>query len=255
MDMSINISSDSSIPIEEHFRVSAGPGAGKTHWLTKHIKNVIHKSDRLGKSRKIACITYTNVAVEIILNRLHDTSDQVEVSTIHSFLYKHIIKPYISFIAEEYGINITEIDGHDDHVVSQSYLRKWIESHPEKHKLKHPYTEKQLTNLDNNRIAVSRFLSTLSYRFNEDGNLELIGDNSEAFYNDDTNKRHYLSKTCLGIIDKGLIEYKKLYWQMGTLHHDDILFFSYQLIQKYPFILQVLRSKFPYFYIDEYPRY
>ncbi|BBO66622.1 hypothetical protein DSCA_05520 [Desulfosarcina alkanivorans] len=36
------IDSDSEIPdIERHFRVFAGPGAGKTHWLIKHIKNVV----------------------------------------------------------------------------------------------------------------------------------------------------------------------------------------------------------------------
>ncbi|MFW1969515.1 UvrD-helicase domain-containing protein [Acinetobacter guillouiae] len=55
---------------EHHFKVSAGPGAGKTHWLVEHIRNVLHHSIRLGKIRKIACITYTNIAVETILTRL-----------------------------------------------------------------------------------------------------------------------------------------------------------------------------------------
>ena len=32
--MVIEISSDSRIDINHHFRVSAGPGAGKTHWLS-----------------------------------------------------------------------------------------------------------------------------------------------------------------------------------------------------------------------------
>lgn len=71
--------------IEHHFRVSAGPGAGKTHWLISHIKEVLHNSERLEKSRKVACITYTNTAVEIICDRLGSSSNQVEVSTIHSF--------------------------------------------------------------------------------------------------------------------------------------------------------------------------
>jgi len=57
MDKSVNITSDVLlIDIEQHFRVSAGAGAGKTHWLTEHIKNVLHRSDRLAKTRKIACI-------------------------------------------------------------------------------------------------------------------------------------------------------------------------------------------------------
>ena len=82
----IQISSDTLLENREnHFRVSAGPGAGKTYWLVGHIKNVLHNSSRLAKSKKIACITYTNIAVETILSRLGTSSENVEVSTIHSF--------------------------------------------------------------------------------------------------------------------------------------------------------------------------
>ncbi len=121
------INSDTIIPdIESHFKVSAGPGAGKTYWLVNHIKNVLHISDRLSRTRKIACITYTNIAVETILKRLGTSSRQVEVSTIHSFFYKNIVKPYVSFIATEFGLNVAEMDGHDDIVLSgYSFLNEW----------------------------------------------------------------------------------------------------------------------------------
>ena len=90
-----NISSDAKIDsIEEHFKVTAGPGAGKTRWLIGHIRHVLQNSIRLGNTRKIACITYTNVAVETILERLGVEVDRVEVSTIHSFLYKNLVKPF-----------------------------------------------------------------------------------------------------------------------------------------------------------------
>ena len=49
--------------IEHHFKVFAGPGAGKTKWLIDHLERVLKESKRLGKTRKIACITYTNVAL------------------------------------------------------------------------------------------------------------------------------------------------------------------------------------------------
>src|SRR6056297_4135078 len=131
MDMSLNsISSDSVIEnIEQHFKISAGPGAGKTHWLVQHIKHVLNDSKRLSKSRKIACITYTNIAVETILTRLGTSTDQVEVSTIHSFLYKHLVKPYVSFIADEYGLNVEKMDGHDDTILANySFLKKLKEN-------------------------------------------------------------------------------------------------------------------------------
>lgn len=59
--MAIEISSETLIEIDHPFRVSAGPGAGKTHWLALHIAHVLRDSELLGKMGKIACLSYTNV--------------------------------------------------------------------------------------------------------------------------------------------------------------------------------------------------
>jgi DNA helicase-2/ATP-dependent DNA helicase PcrA len=194
MDMQVNrITSDSSLTdIEHHFRVSAGPGAGKTHWLVEHIRNVSHHSNRLGKTRKIACITYTNIAVETILSRLGTSADRVEVSTIHSFLYKHIVKPYESFIAAEYGLSIEEMDGHDDTFVNFRNVRNWIESHPRKRELVHPYTENQLIKLPDNNEALQRWLSSLHYVFDSSNGLNINSKEGEAFY---INKKTIIENT------------------------------------------------------------
>jgi DNA helicase-2/ATP-dependent DNA helicase PcrA len=254
MDMPINrITSDSLlIDIEHHFRVSAGPGAGKTHWMVEHIRNVLHRSDRLGKTRKIACITYTNIAVETILNRLGTSADRVEVSTIHSYLYKHIVKPYASFIAPEFGLCIDKMDGHEEPFVNFGNLKTWIEEHQRKTELTHPYTEKQLTRLPDNNKALEGWLSSLHYTYNDSNELKISSKRSDAFYLDNNNKRRYLNRNCLNILETDFLSYKKLYWGKGILFHDDVLFFSYQLIQKFPFILPVLRAKFPYFFVDEF---
>ncbi|MDN6731732.1 MAG: ATP-dependent helicase, partial [Atopostipes suicloacalis] len=42
------------------------------------------------------------------------------------------------------------------------------------------------------------------------------------------------------------------YWKNGYIDHEDILFFSYILIKNYPFLLTVLRAKYPYFFVDEF---
>ncbi len=60
------ITSDSRIPINTCFRVSAGPGAGKTHWLANHIQHILNSSDRLNRMSKIACISYTNVGQRLL---------------------------------------------------------------------------------------------------------------------------------------------------------------------------------------------
>ncbi len=238
--------------IDNNFRVSAGPGAGKTYWLVNHIKNILHNSDKLSIIRKVACITYTNTAVETIYRRLGTSSAQVEVSTIHSFLYKHIVKPYVSFIAEEYNIDISKVDGHDEIKTSFKKVSNWIEDHPNYSTLRHPFTFNQLTGLQNNKTALINWFNSIAYNFNpinNDIDISLI--RSEAYYIEG-NDRRYLNRICLNALDHNLIEYKKQYWNEGKVSHDDVLFFSFQLLKKFPFISEVLLAKFPYLVIDEF---
>ena len=249
----ITINSDSVLTdIDSHFKVSAGPGAGKTYWLVNHIKNVLHNSDKLFRTRKIACITYTNIGVETILKRLGTSSEQVEVSTIHSFLYKNVVKPYASFVAEEFGLNVAEMDGHDDVSTYFGNIIEWIENHPNIGELKHPYTVNQLTKLPNNKNALTNWLESIKYKIDDVSNEIIFDtDRSKAFYMDG-NTRRYLNKKCLDALGKSLIGYKELYWRNGKLSHDDVLFFSLHIINRFPFVINVLNAKFPYIFIDEF---
>lgn len=104
--MAIEISSDSQIDINHHFRVSAGPGAGKTHWLSLHVSHVLKASKCLGKMGKVACLSYTNVGADTLMGRMCEDGNRVLSCTIHSFLYAYIVKPYLHFIAAEEGFNI-----------------------------------------------------------------------------------------------------------------------------------------------------
>ena len=248
----MRITSDTLIPIEKNFRVSAGPGAGKTYWLVNHLRNVQKHSRRLDSSRKIACITYTNIGVEAILKSLGTEFEQIEVSTIHSFLYKHILKPYCAFLADEYGLNAVAVSGHDDSFVHGKKVRHWLENHQEAHKLKHPFSVKQLLNTPLNYGSLRRWLEAITYKFDESGTLTITSDQSRSFYEDPNGETRLLSKQCVKVLETGLLEYKKLYWSHGIIDHDDVLFLSYQLIERHPFLLEVLRAKFPYFFIDEF---
>ena len=220
------INSDTIISdIESHFKVSAGPGAGKTYWLVNHIKNALHNSDRLFRTRKIACITYTNIAVETILKRLGTSSEQVEVSTIHSFFYKNIVKPYVSFIAAEFGLNVTEMDGHDDIVLSNySFLNEWKSR-----------TDQQW--IKDDKIVVEAF-SKLKWKI-ENGELIVKTD-------------YPIRIGKYPIKNDSYFEYKKMMWEKGLVHHDDVLFFSFQIVNKFPFVVNILNAKFPYIFIDEF---
>jgi DNA helicase-2/ATP-dependent DNA helicase PcrA len=70
------------------FIIEAGAGSGKTWTLIESIKHILEtKASDLEKSnQKIACITYTNVAKDEIIERV-DNNSLVLVLTIHEFLW------------------------------------------------------------------------------------------------------------------------------------------------------------------------
>src|SRR3954468_24601234 len=70
------------------FIVEAGAGSGKTWTLIERLKQILAtKSLMLEKAnQKIACITYTNVAKDQIIERI-ENNPLVLVLTIHEFLW------------------------------------------------------------------------------------------------------------------------------------------------------------------------
>ena len=46
--------------------------------------------------------------------------------------------------------------------------------------------------------------------------------------------------------------YKEKYWHDGIMHHEDVLYFSYLIINKSPRVLEFIRNKYPYILIDEF---
>jgi DNA helicase-2/ATP-dependent DNA helicase PcrA len=227
-----SVNSDFKMPnVEQHFRVSAGPGAGKTHWLIEHIKNILSNSTRLGKTRNIACLTYSNVGVDTIKKRLGTSIQQVEVATLHSFLYKHIVKPYVWCVADKYDLNVKLMDGHDN--IGHFKLQDWINS-----------DFRSLKYISDNREFAKDCLNKQQWVF--------VGNElrRQILIKGDKDKSH--EKFLKNSKYEKYLDYKKLYWQEGTLSHDDVLFFGYEIIKANPFVLNILRAKFPYFLVDEF---
>lgn len=224
--MATEITSDNLIPIETCFRLKAGPGAGKTYWLINHVKNVIANAD-LGKKGKVACITYSNIGVETIQNRLGQ-SDKVDVLTIHSFLYSNIVKPYFYLIAEKFGFSLEKFTGVIDDYVMDDYP-----------------TMQSAQKISNTRhidsACWSQYLKNIRWTFNKD---QLECRPYKPIYISASGK-HYglpiLART-----------YKSIAWANGIMHYDDVLYFAYMLIEEYPWITKMLSVIYPYIFIDEY---
>ena len=73
-----------SIAEERNFLLKGGAGSGKTHSLVDIVESIYARNVHA----RIACITYTNAAVDVISARYSNT--KLEVSTIHTFLWKEI---------------------------------------------------------------------------------------------------------------------------------------------------------------------
>lgn len=88
--------------------VFACPGAGKTRVVSGKVIRLL--GNDADNPRKIACITFTNGALEEIERRLSSSigaelADQYRASTIHSFLLNEIVIPYSS-VAEDLPIPV-----------------------------------------------------------------------------------------------------------------------------------------------------
>ena len=102
------------------FRVEAGAGSGKTFSLNKAVEWIQANkwTEYSRKKQKVACITYTNAAVDVIADRL-PTDTFVIPSTIHSFAwnsikqYQHTLVEFVTkdedFVSLIKNSQITEV--------------------------------------------------------------------------------------------------------------------------------------------------
>ncbi len=224
------ISSDDIIQdFDSHIKVSAGPGAGKTTWLVGHILHVVRTSKRLHKAAKIVCISYTNAASEAIRSKLGECADIVETSTIHSFLFSNVVRPYLHMLKDEKG----------QYLVAHSLVQNHYEPNPTYGIVNAWLTEVKVRN----KAAVN---NSTAYAYIKKALWQRQGDGTwKCAPIKWTSKPKYMPTTKLHI-------YKDILWKKGIIEHDDVLYFAYHILEKYPRLTDHLGAKFPYIYIDEF---
>lgn len=221
------------IDVDTAFRLRAGPGAGKTTWLVLHIKNVLKRSTRLTGASRIACISYTNVAADEIVERLGSAADRVEVSTIHSFLYRNVVKPYLRLLKNEDGtalVNYALVDGHEEHRPSYPQVKEWLDS----------IGQQWVLNNKKSREELWRKLEKCRWMHN--------GKTGEWQLQLPANVRPGLQKK----IALGLATYKAYYWKQGIIDHDDVLYISHRILEENPVLVKFMGDRFPYLFVDEF---
>lgn len=223
--MAIVITSEQIISIDESFKVSAGPGAGKTHWLINHIKNVVSNSHKLNVVKKVACITYTNVGAETITSRLDMGNDVVEVCTIHSFLYANVVKPYVHLVAEDFGLKLEDLEVIDDS----------------------NFKSEGTAAIVLNRIGKSWL----------DAKIYLKGLARAMWRYENHEYNHYKPKRPVKsgkwyVANDCYMAFRRWLWSEGFMSFDDILYFSYILLSRYPNIYKLIKARYPYIFVDEF---
>jgi DNA helicase-2/ATP-dependent DNA helicase PcrA len=230
------ITSDSILPdINRHFRVSAGPGAGKTYWLTKHIRHVAATSPTLGPTQRIACISYTNVAAGEIVERLGKLAWRVDASTIHSFLYRNLVHPYLWVLHDDKGahlVNFGAVEGHQEHQPIRQFVKTWLNSVS----TSGAYLVNEL--LNKNGPETLDYLREVRWKY------DLVASAWKIVLP----KR----KPPRMLPVRKLAEYKPQYWTAGIIDHDDVLFFAHRLLDENPPLRSFLAARFPYVFIDEF---
>lgn len=227
--MATIITSEQNISIDEPFKVCAGPGAGKTHWLINHIKNVVSKSHKLDVVKKVACITYTNVGTDTIISRLNIGNDVVEVCTIHSFLYANVVKPYVHLVAKDFGLKLDGLVVIDDSNFKSEGTAKIV-----------------LT-----RSGKSWFDAKIYFKGLESANWRY--ENHEYKHYKPKYPQAYNTKRGRRYVGNDwYMEFKRWLWSGGYMSFDDILYFSHILLSRYPNIYKLIKAKYPYIFVDEF---
>ena len=223
---------------DEHFKVYAGPGAGKTHLLVENIKRIVENSAKLKQdNRQILCITYTNAATEEIRNRLGRYNKYVYVSTIHSFLYDRVVSvnqlQLRNVIKNLYGMQLQN--------------NCTLKSRQEGFRL--------LTK--NDEISIRQFVADSS-DFEIDDKISRTKIESCVLDIRNVNKYPFDNKNQATISDTEFGE-KLSYWvkyaifaTAQKLDFDEILYLSYELLKQFRHIPYMLQYAFPYVLIDEY---
>lgn len=228
-------SSDCIDDVEHHFRVTAGPGSGKTYWLIEHVRHVARSSKRLTPCSRIAVISYTNIAVREIQRRLGAAASVAEVSTIHSFLFGNVVRPYLHLLQESDGSDVVAhhlVTTHSEHFIAYDLLDGWLEL----------YGRRQLHRRPNELQRLKSHLCAIAVRIDDQGAPFHVPCKTEP-----------RDKGILDLLTpERLLQYKSQYWNRGQIDHEDVLYFAYRLLREFPALRDFFSARFPYLFIDEF---
>ncbi len=237
---------------------NAGAGAGKTYALIESLKYIIEtKGEKLNNhNQNIICITYTNVATREIQERLGNTK-LVKVSTIHERLWE-LIRDYQKQLVEIHKDKLNnELDNIEDELESDTKFQIYKETINKESFIevmiehKNGYYQNKDKRAADFKVFIKSFLDEQYH--------DLLGNvgNFKSLIGKIYKIKNYTE--CLNKIENR--EYKKVNYDArfnnDRLHkmlisHDTLLEYTYQIINRYERVRQIIIDKYPYILVDEY---
>lgn len=204
--------------VDRHVRIIAGAGSGKTRVITTRIAYLIDELQIF--PNKILAITFTNKAAKEMKERLfallHERSDGVNVSTIHSFCVR-LLREDIYHIG--YPRNFTIIDSDDQKSI-----------------LKEAYKEMQIDVKAYSYANMIGYISNCKTHFVDPETAEDLAYGSES--------------ECIKA--DVYAYYEKRLHDMFALDFDDLLLYAHHLLKTKKDIREKWQRRFRYLHVDEF---
>lgn len=239
----------------------AGAGAGKTYSLVQSLKYIINQYGKILKkhNQKILCITYTNVAVLEIKDRLGNTG-LVEISTIHECVWD-IIEPYQKQLVE---IHCDKLQ-HEIYKIEKALeSEKWAEkyrnlSEDEKNAFlaimnekKEDYFKHKNDKSDTFKASLPEILNTHPNLMSNVGNFKKIVDSLFKIIK----YKETINKIKIKVSKFGKVKYDARFnndrLESMRISHDTLLEYTEKLVKQSDLLKQIICDRYPFILVDEY---
>lgn len=244
-----------------NFVFNAGAGAGKTYSLVESLKYLVSTKGSILKyhNHNVICITYTNVAMQEIKDRLGTTS-LILVSTIHERMWE-LIKNYQPQLVEIHMQKLNkEIDAIIYKIDNDKRFEKYRELSNEEREI---FFDIMLENKDlfykNYNKSAGEFREALGRKLEKFESLIKNVANFKKVVNALFKLNNYTN--CRNSIQNNYEHNHSIYYDArynnDALHrmrisHDTLLEYAKEIIIKYDILKQIIIDKYPYIFVDEY---
>lgn len=212
----------------KNFILQGGAGSGKTESLKRIIEYITQEYP----NKRIACITYTNLAANELKVRVPNSKHHI--STIHSFI-SLLIADYRKNIQQEFH-TLFVLEELSDSADYNSYKKLYEKYSDRLYRMKNGKTVPKVVGKTEYDKDPQSYVQEL--------NKEVVGLNT--FIQEEVSSK---------VIEKNTYKYNDTRfdsWKNQTFSHDSLLKLAFQFSNNYPIFNKIVADKYDFILIDEF---